>query len=61
MAGVTATTTARPNRTRSTLWTPARRYTTIGLVVVMTLIAFEFMGVATALPTLVASLHGGRL
>lgn len=53
--------TSRPNRTKSTLWTPARRYTTIGLVVVMTLIAFEFMGVATALPTLVASLHGGRL
>ena len=33
----------------------------MGLVVVMTLIAFEFLGVATALPTLVASLHGGRL
>ena len=61
MAGVAATTTARANRTRSTLWTPARRFTTVGLVVVMTLIAFEFMGVATALPTLVASLHGGRL
>lgn len=61
MASVTATTTARPNRTKSTLWTPARRYTTIGLVVVMTLIAFEYLGVATALPTLVASLHGGRL
>jgi MFS family permease len=61
MAGVAATTTAGPTRTRSTLWTPARRFTTIGLVVVMTLIAFEYLGVATALPTLVASLHGGRL
>ncbi|HEY2701557.1 MAG TPA: MFS transporter [Pseudonocardiaceae bacterium] len=56
-----AATTARPSRTKSTLWTPARRFTTIGLVVVMTLIAFEYLGVATALPTLVASLHGGRL
>ena len=54
-------TTSRPQRVRSTLWTPARRFTTIGLVVVMTLIAFEYLGVATALPTLVASLHGGRL
>jgi len=43
------------------LWTPAHRFTTVGLVVVMTLIAFESLGVATALPTLVASLHGGRL
>jgi MFS family permease len=34
---------------------------TIGLVLVITLLAFEFMGVATALPTLVADLHGGRL
>jgi MFS family permease len=59
MASVTVT--ARVKRSRSTLWTPARRFTTIGLVVVMTLIAFEYLGVATALPTLVASLHGGRL
>ncbi|HJP78548.1 MAG TPA: MFS transporter [Pseudonocardiaceae bacterium] len=55
------TTTIRRTRVRSTLWTPARRFTTVGLVVVMTLIAFEYLGVATALPTLVASLHGGRL
>jgi MFS family permease len=34
---------------------------TVGLVLVMTLIAFEFMGVSTALPTLVADLHGGAL
>jgi MFS family permease len=60
MTIMTATTT-RAARTRSTLWTPARRFTTVGLIVVMTLIAFEFLGVATALPTLVASLHGGRL
>jgi MFS family permease len=57
----TMTTTVQRTRARSTLWTPARRFTTVGLVVVMTLIAFEYLGVATALPTLVASLHGGRL
>jgi MFS family permease len=61
MTTMTATTTTGSKRTRSTLWTPARRFTTVGLVVVMTLMAFEFLGVATALPTLVASLHGGRL
>lgn len=33
---------------------------TLGLVLVITLIAFEFMGVSTALPTLVADLHGGQ-
>ncbi len=58
---MTTMTTTVTKRVRSTLWTPARRFTTVGLIVVMTLIAFEFLGVATALPTLVASLHGGRL
>jgi MFS family permease len=48
-------------RYRSTLWTREHRVPTIGLVLVVTLIAFEFMGVATALPTLVADLHGGSL
>lgn len=51
----------RRARQRSTLWTRDHRITTIGLVLVVTLVAFEFMGVATALPTLVADLHGGRL
>src|SRR5262249_38893856 len=31
------------------------------LVLVSTLIAFEYLGVSTALPTLVADLHGGSL
>jgi MFS family permease len=57
---VTATEPA-PTRYRSTLWTREHRVPTIGLVLVVTLIAFEFMGVATALPTLVADLHGGQL
>ncbi|HEX4702739.1 MAG TPA: MFS transporter [Pseudonocardiaceae bacterium] len=48
-------------RYRSTLWHPGHRIPTIGLVLIITLVAFEFMGVATALPTLVADLHGGRL
>jgi len=55
------TATATPARYRSTLWTREHRIPTIGLVLVVTLVAFEFMGVATALPTLVADLHGGRL
>lgn len=55
------TTPAAPTRYRSTLWTREHRVPTIGLVLVVTLIAFEFMGVATALPTLVADLHGGQL
>lgn len=38
-----------------------RRVATIGLVLVVTLVAFEAMGVGTALPTLVADLHGERL
>jgi MFS family permease len=52
---------ARPPRYRSTLWAREHRVATVGLVLVVTLVAFEFMGVATALPTLVADLHGGRL
>ncbi len=34
------------------------RKTTIGLVIVMSLVAFEAMAVATALPTTVAELDG---
>lgn len=48
-------------RHRAGLWSREYRVATVGIVLVVTLIAFEFMGVATALPTLVADLHGGRL
>jgi MFS family permease len=48
-------------RYRSTLWAREHRIPTAGLVLIVTLLAFEFMGVATALPTLVADLHGGQL
>ncbi|WP_326946860.1 MFS transporter [Amycolatopsis sp. NBC_01307] len=43
---------------RSVLWSAEHRLTTIALLLVVTLVAFENMGVATAMPTLVADLHG---
>ncbi|MFD9888794.1 MFS transporter [Amycolatopsis sp. NPDC059027] len=43
---------------RSVLWAPERRLTTAALLLVVTLVAFENMGVATAMPTLVAELRG---
>lgn len=61
MVAVAATTPEATARYRSTLWTREHRVATVGIVLVVTLIAFEFMGVATALPTLVADLHGGAL
>ncbi|MFB9686644.1 MFS transporter [Amycolatopsis plumensis] len=48
-------------RRRSVLWTAEHRLTTIALLLVVTLVAFESMGVATAMPTLVADLHGAAL
>ncbi|MER7010081.1 MFS transporter [Saccharopolyspora sp. NPDC000359] len=41
---------------RSALWNPQRRTFTAGLVLVITLVAFEAMGLGTALPTIVAEL-----
>src|SRR4051812_6713468 len=43
---------------RSVLWSAEHRLTTVALLLVVTLVAFETMGVATAMPTLVADLHG---
>lgn len=48
-------------RYRSTLWRRGHRLTSVGAALAVTLVAFEFVGVATSLPTLVADLHGGRL
>ncbi|MDX3189258.1 MFS transporter [Streptomyces sp. MN03-5084-2B] len=48
-------------RRRSVLWNAEHRLTTIALLLVVTLVAFESMGVATAMPTLVADLHGRSL
>ncbi len=43
---------------KGVLWTPEHRVTTAGLLLMVTLIAFESMGVATAMPTMVADLDG---
>ncbi|CAM2903157.1 MFS transporter [Saccharomonospora xinjiangensis] len=48
-------------RRRGVLWTPEHRLTTAGLLLVITLLAFESMGVATATPAMVADLDGGDL
>lgn len=48
-------------RRRGVLWTPEHRTTTAGLLLVVTLLAFEYMAVATAMPTMVADLGGGSL
>ncbi len=56
------TTTSTPRDatppTAAALIRPAYRAATIGILMVVTLIAFEAMAVATAMPTAVASLHG---
>ncbi|MFC0438396.1 MFS transporter [Kutzneria buriramensis] len=46
---------------KSALWAPDRRAATVGLLMLVTLSAFESMGVTTALPTLVHDLHGEEL
>ncbi|GAA3432544.1 MFS transporter [Kutzneria kofuensis] len=47
--------------TGSALWAPDRRAATTGLLMLVTLAAFESMGVTTALPTLVHDLRGESL
>jgi MFS family permease len=56
--GVTA---ARTTAVRDELFGPSRRATTIGIVLLISLIAFEAMGVNTAMPALVADLGGVAL
>lgn len=46
---------------RGVLWTPEHRVTTAGLLLLVTLVAFENMGVAAAMPTMVAALNGQAL
>ncbi|MCP2254434.1 putative arabinose efflux permease, MFS family [Prauserella aidingensis] len=43
------------------LWSPEHRTTTAGVLLLVTLMAFENLGVATAMPTMVADLDGGGL
>lgn len=57
MVGVTTTGPPRA-RTRGGLLTGPLRATTVGLLLVITVVAFEAMAVATAMPRAVASLHG---
>jgi MFS family permease len=45
----------------SALWARDRRATTAGLVLLITMVAFEAMSVGTAMPTMVAELHGQAL
>ncbi|PRX48262.1 putative MFS family arabinose efflux permease [Prauserella shujinwangii] len=53
--------TTREQPRRGVLWTPEHRTTTAGLLLVVTLVAFENLGVATAMPTMVTELGGGAL
>lgn len=55
---LTAEPTSRPG---SALWAPDRRWPTTGLVLLVTLLAFEAMGVGTAMPRMVAELRGEAL
>jgi MFS family permease len=50
-----------PSAVRDELFGPSRRATTIGIVLLISLIAFEAMGVNTAMPALVADLGGVAL
>jgi MFS family permease len=50
-----------PHRDPGVLWTSEHRTTTAGLLLVVTLVAFENMGVATAMPTMVTDLGGQAL
>lgn len=50
-------TAAQPSR----LWSPDRRWPTTGILLLVTLFAFEAMGVGTAMPTMVRELHGEAL
>lgn len=43
------------------VWAREHLASTLGVLLLITLIAFESMGFATALPTMVADLHGGAL
>jgi MFS family permease len=53
--------TTAPPPVRAELFGPERRATTIGVVLLISLVAFENMGVGTAMPALVADLGGLEL
>lgn len=53
--------TSAPTTVRSELFGPQRGATTVGIVLLISLVAFEAMGVGTAMPALVADLGGVAL
>jgi MFS family permease len=53
--------TAEDAPAKSSLWTPQYRAVSIGMTLLVTLIAFENLGVNTAMPRMVTELHGERL
>jgi len=54
-------TDVRVTESKSKLWAPERRGPTVGIVLLVTLLAFESMGVSTAMPRMVADLNGNDL
>ncbi|MCC8245824.1 MFS transporter [Saccharothrix luteola] len=54
-------TTTTDTPAKSNLWTPERRGPTVGIILLVTLLAFENMGVSTAMPRMVADLDGNDL
>src|SRR5918912_3722909 len=50
------TTPVAPVAVRSELFGPSRRGTTVGLLLLVSMVAFEAMGVGTAMPALVADI-----
>jgi MFS family permease len=61
VTATTETTQATNRRGRGALWSANRRMTTAGLLLLVTLVAFEALSVGTAMPTMVAALHGQAL
>ncbi len=54
-------TTTEARQQGSALWTPDYRAVSIGMTLLVTLVAFENLGVNTAMPRMVAELHGEAL
>jgi MFS family permease len=52
---------AETSRTSSPLWTKRNRAATTGMLVLITIAAFEHLGVSTAMPRMLADLHGAAL
>jgi MFS family permease len=53
--------TALPQEEKLSVWTGKYRATTIGMLTLVTIAAFEHLGVSTAMPKMVAELHGEAL